>query len=105
MFIKKAATVFAINQKNISLIDLRFRMHIHWGKTMDAFEKPASQLIKYVHIDPITDFCILVIPEAIFPARAFKFGSVGALNTLIKINPRLCDNRKILILPNIWRIF
>ena len=24
------------------------------------------QLIKYMHNDPITDFCILVIPEAIF---------------------------------------
>ena len=55
-------------------------MHLHWGKTLDAFEKPASQqLIKYTHIYLIIDFRLLVIPEAILQARAFKFGSVGAL--------------------------
>ena len=65
------------------------------GQDLGRFRKPAAQLIKYAHIDPITDFCILVIPEAIFQARAFKFGSVGPLNTLIKINPGFCDNCKI----------
>ena len=32
---------------------------------------------------------------AIFQARAFKFGSVGALDTLIDMNPRIYDNLKI----------
>ena len=65
-------------------------MHIHWGQNLGHFRKPASQLnmhIKYAHIDPITDFCILIIPEAVFQARAVKFGSVEALNTLINKNP------------------
>ena len=39
-----------------------FGMHIHWDKSLDTLI-PASQLIKYVHIDLITDICILVIPE------------------------------------------
>ena len=43
-------------------------MHNHWVKTLDAFEKQHRKLIKYAHIDPITDFCILVIPMAIFQA-------------------------------------
>ena len=50
--------------------------------------KPASQLIKYAHINLITDIFILVISETIFQIRAFKFVSVGALNTLINMNPR-----------------
>ena len=53
-------------------------MHIHWGQGLGRFRKPASQLIKYVHIYPITDFHSMVIPEAIFIARAVNFGSVGA---------------------------
>ena len=43
------------------------------------------QLI-YVHADSITDFWILVISEAIFRGRAFKFGTVGVLNKLINIS-------------------
>ena len=35
------------------------------GQDLECFWKSASQLIKYVHTDPITDFRILVIPEAI----------------------------------------
>ena len=72
-------------------------MHIHLGQDLGRFRKPASQLIKYAHIDPITDFCILVIPETIFQTSAFKFGSVGALNmlnTLINRNHGFCDNPK-----------
>ena len=38
---------------------------------------------------------------AIFQARAFKFGSVGALDTLIDMNPRIYDNLKI----KFWRLF
>ena len=90
--------------KNISLIDFNFRDAYSFWQDLGRFWKPASQLIRYVHIDLITDFCILVIPEAIFQARAFKFGSVRAINKLININPRFCDNRKILNLPIIWRI-
>ena len=70
-------------------------VHIHWCKTLEAFE---NQSLKYAHIDPISDFCILVIPEAIVQAGAFKFSSVGALNTRIKINPGYWNNCKILIL-------
>ena len=43
------------------------------------------QLVKHVHTDPITDFRILVIPEAIFQVRAFKYGTVGALNRINNI--------------------
>ena len=35
------------------------------GQDLGCFRKPASQLIKYVHIYQITDFRIMVIPEAI----------------------------------------
>ena len=35
-----------------------------------------------VHTDPISDFCNLVISEAIIQGRAFKFGTVGAVNRL-----------------------
>ena len=67
------------------------------GQNLKRFQKPASQLIKYAHMDLITRFCILVIPQAICQARAFKFGSAGALHTLININPKFYDNRKILM--------
>ena len=50
--------------------------------------KPASQLIKYAHINLITDIFVLVISGTIFQVRAFKLGSVGAINTLINMNPR-----------------
>ena len=50
--------------------------------------KPASQLIKYAHINLITDIFVLVISKTIFQVRAFKLGSVGAINTLINMNPR-----------------
>ena len=49
--------------------------------------KLASQFIKYAHINLITDIFILVISETIFQVRAFKFGSLGALKTLINMNP------------------
>ena len=52
------------------------------GQDLGCFRKPASQLIKYVHMHSIPAFCIMVIPEAIFQAIAVKF-AVGALNTLI----------------------
>ena len=32
----------------------------------------ALQLIKYTHADPITDFCILVFPDAIFSSQGLK---------------------------------
>ena len=44
-----------------------------------------SQLIRYVHIYPVTDFRILIIPGVIFQARTVKFGSDGVLNTLINM--------------------
>ena len=49
------------------------------GQDLARFQKPALQLIKYVHTYSITDFRIMVIPEAIFQAGAVKFGSVGGL--------------------------
>ena len=56
-------------------------MHFHSGKTLNAFENQYCSF-KYVHIDPINDFCILVIPETIFQVGVLKFGSVGALNIM-----------------------
>ena len=46
-------------------------------------------------MDPITDFCIKVIPEADFQTRALKFGTAEALNKLINISAGFCDNHKI----------
>ena len=43
-------------------------------------------------------FRIVVIPEAIFQARAVKFGLFGARSTLINLCSRFCDNPKILLL-------
>ena len=48
-------------------------------------------------MNPITDFHIMVIPEAIFQAGAVKFGSVGGLDSSL-----FCDNQKIIFLLNIW---
>ena len=59
--------------------------------------------MKYAHIDRFID--IFVIPGAIFQAGAHTFSSVGALDTLIGLNPGFCDNHNILILPVIWRVF
>ena len=53
-------------------------------------------------MNPITDFRIMVVPEAIFQAGAVKFGSVGGLDTLINISSLFCDNQKIIFLLNIW---
>ena len=36
------------------------------GQDLEHFRKPASQLVKYANIYPITNFHIMVIPEAIF---------------------------------------
>ena len=75
-------------------------MHIHWGKTLDAFEnQQRSSSLNMRILIPITHFRILVIPEAI------TFGAVGALNTLINIISGFCDNREILFLPIMLYIF
>ena len=50
---------------------------------------------KYVHTDTITDFRILVIPQAISEVRAFKLDT-GAPKALNKLIDGFCDNRKIL---------
>ena len=65
-------------------------------KDLESFRKPELQLIKHAHTDPITNFLILVIPEAIFQGRAFTFDMVGALDRLINISPGFLYNRKIL---------
>ena len=54
-----------------------------------------------MHINPITDFYIWVIPEAILQARVFKFGTVGALNTLINKVPGFLMIAKFYF----WRLF
>ena len=36
----------------------------------------------------------MIIPEAVFHARAVKFGSVGGLDTFVKISSGFCDNKK-----------
>ena len=65
------------------------------GQDLGSFWKPASQFIKYEHNFPIADFGIMLIPEAVFHARAVKFGSVGGLDTFVKISSGFCDNKKI----------
>ena len=71
-YIHSEGTVYKINKISfffnfILILDI----HIH-REDLERFRKPPLQLTKYVHIDPITDFCIYVIPEAFFQARAFK---------------------------------
>ena len=44
----------------------------------------------------LVDFRILVISEANFQVRAFKFGTVGALNRLINISVGFWDDHKII---------
>ena len=50
-------TVYAMNKKCLFLL-----FHVGYthslGQDLGRFRKPASQLNKYAHIDPITDFCI-----------------------------------------------
>ena len=58
-----------------------------------------------MHTDPITNFCILVIPEAIFQVRAFIFGTFGALNRLINLISGFHDCRQIIFLAIIWHMF
>ena len=36
------------------------------GQDLEHFRKSASQLVEYAHIYPITNFHIMVIPDAIF---------------------------------------
>ena len=81
-------------------IQLILQFHRYYASSAPNswYWKWAFQLIKYVHTDPITVFHILIIPEAIFQVRAFKFATVGALNRLINTSPGFCDNRKIFIL-------
>ena len=64
MFIMKA--LYAINKKNISSIDFIYVMHIHWGKNLDAFENQHCSSFNMHIYNLVTDFRILVIPEAIF---------------------------------------
>ena len=42
--------------------------------------KITLHLIKYVHIDPFTDFCILIIPEAIFKLEQSNLVQLEYLN-------------------------
>ena len=83
------------------MIDFIFGLHIHWGKTLDTFENQQRSSLNMNKFYLITDFCIMVIPEAIFQAGTVKFASVGGLDTLIDMNSGFCDNRKILFLLNI----
>ena len=55
-------------------------------------------LVKYVHIYPIIDFRIMVIPEASFQAGAIEFGSVRGLDTLINRSSGFYDHQKNAIL-------
>ena len=47
--------VYVISKKNN-------RFHV-WGQDFGCFRKPASQLIRYAHIDPVTDLCTLGHPK------------------------------------------
>ena len=94
-YVHREGSVNTINKKKYYFNWFHISEAYSLGQDLGRFRKPASQLILYAHIDRITDFCILVISEAIYQARAFKFGSSGALDTLIDINPGFCDNRQI----------
>ena len=94
-----------MNDKNVSLIDLFFVMHIHWGQTLYAFENQHHSSLNMRNFAQFSDFLILVIPEAIFQAGAVKFGSVGRLDILINISSGFCYNKKNLFLLNTWCIF
>ena len=75
------------------------------GQDLGCFPQPTLQLTKYAHIDPVTDFLILAFLWPFFLVISFSYGAIGALNTLIDISPELCNNRTILILAIIWRVF
>ena len=64
-YIHWEGTVYAITEKyHFSLFHI---IYTHsFGQELGRFWKPALQLIKYVHIDPITAFCMQVILEAVF---------------------------------------
>ena len=81
-----------LNQK-IFFASISYLGNTLLGQDLGCFRKPALQRIKYVHIDLITDFHILVIPEVIIQAKAIKSGTVGALNSLINISFMCRDNQ------------
>ena len=90
-YVYKEGTFDAINKKNF--FDL-FHIRDAYSLVLDYghFWKPASQLIKLCILTRLLIFAFGVIPEVICQAKAFKFGSVGSLSTLININPGFCDN-------------
>ena len=77
---------------NVSLTDFIFWMRIHWGKTLDAFENQHHSSLNMRILIQIIDFCIFVIPEAIFQAGAVN--SVGGFDTLINISSGFCDDNQ-----------
>ena len=80
-------------------------MHIHFGKTLDAFENQHRSSLNMRILTQITNFPIMVITEVIFQAGTVKFASVGGLVTLINVSSVFCDNPKILFKLDIWCIF
>ena len=64
-------------------------VHIYLGKTLNTFgNQHRSSLNMHILTQLLFFFFILIIPVALFfQARAVKFGSVEALNTLINKNP------------------
>ena len=97
-------TVYAMNKTIIY-----FLFHIGHAHSLlqylGRFRKPASQLIKYAHIDPIADFFIYVILAADSQARGFKLGTTEAQNKIINISSGFYEYRKIIFLAMIWRVF
>ena len=80
---------------NFNFIDI---IHLVRPQVQDTGNGPCSSLNMCTLTHPVTDFHILVLREAIFQVRAFRFGTVGALNRPISMSPGLCDNCKILLL-------
>ena len=56
-YVHQEGPVYMMNKK-ISIFLFHIRYTHSLGQDLGRFRKPASQFIKYVHIDPITDFCI-----------------------------------------------
>ena len=66
-------------------VSIWWRHHVIWI-TPRTLPKSASQPVKYVHNDPVTDFFTLNIPDAFYWVKSFKFGVAVARNILFTIS-------------------
>ena len=69
-------------------------VHIHWAKTLDIFENQhCSSLSMRISSTQLLIFALWPLLRPFFQAGAFKFSSVGALNTLINLNHGFYDSK------------